>query len=437
MADTTFGIALFDGEDPQSGGVHYACQSGGAPFSFSSISELSSQMLWVTNARLDTLVDYGLNRNPKIANEGYFRTRISQLIQELNLSHLEPPRLASFLANLLGNAAVMLQRQLGMVQFPVGSVTQGVGQLFGTPEAHESTDLYRVAERAAQRFTTAERSRRMQGAEVFSFWAPRYDYAQMMLMTDLPKESVRVVPGHAIPGGAADAQEVVAWAEATKLPIFAQIRIHSLDETVGRLLNYGAGAAEIEGARTAASGGAYTAANMREWCALPELSVLALSGEVEVLRVVTSDGWINHGLRTLAIPSAQISYSYGLVAENLWCGLMRQPSGYGRISKTLATAWLQAADRMRMLQTAEKLTHLGFEVLNYGNGRVTVACPASLRHLIPRVAMENGLLYPASLEGLEMYPVTKGNRLHLMQSLMSAQEYAAMLRVDGMLLKEL
>ncbi len=428
MSEPNFGIALFDGGDPQGVGVHYACQAGGTPFSFSSVSELSAQVLWVTNARLDTLIDYGLNRNPKIAHEGYFRTRLVQMTQELGLADLDPPRLAAMLANLMSNAAVLVRKQLGMLQFPTNGIVQAVGQLYGTAEAHESTDLYRVAERASQRFTSAERSRRMQNAQVFSFWEPRYEYAQRMLSRKLPQEGLQQIPPTRLPGGGGDAYQICDWAQQLNLPVFAQIKIHSLDESVGRLVNHGAGAAEL--------GGEYQARNFREWCALPELSYLVQSGEVEIIRVLAAPGWTDHGLRVFDNPSAQLSYSYGVVAENLWCGLMRQPSGYGRISKTLATAWLQACDRMDMLRKAEKLSRLGFEIINFGSGRITVACPPSIYQLVPQAAMENGLMYPASLEGLTMYPVSPGNRMHIMQKLISSKEYAQMLRVDAMLLKE-
>lgn len=428
MSGSNFGIAIFEGGDPQGSGIHYACQAGHSPFSFSSVSELSSQVLWVTNARLDTLIEYGLNRNPKIAHEGYFRTRLAQVIQELGLGDLEPPRLASMLANIMSNAAVLVRKQLGMLQFPTNGIVQAVGQLYGTAEAHETTDLYRVAERSSQRFTSAERSRRMQNAEVFSFWEPRYEYAQRMLTRKLPTEGLQQVPPTSLPNGGMDAFEVSEWAQQLNLPVFAQIQIHSLDEGVGRLINHGAGAAEL--------GGNYQARNFREWCALPELAYLAQSGEVEVKRVLAAPGWHDHGLRVLDTPSAQVSYSYGIVSENLWCGLMRQPSGFGRISKTLATAWLQACDRMEMLRKAEKLSALGFEIINFGSGRITVACPPSIYQLVPQAAMENGLLYPASLENLTMYPVSPGNRMHIQQKLISGREFAQMLRVDSMLLKE-
>lgn len=351
------------------------------------------------------------------------------MIEELGIGDLEPARQVSLLSHVLGNAAKFVKKQLGMVQYPTSNITQAVGERFGIAEAHEASDLYKVAERASQRFTASERTRQLPNAEFFSFWKPRYTYAQSMLTCAIPQEHLSQVPPQHLPGGGQDAQEVVRWALEANLPLFAQIEVRSLEENIGRLMNYGAGAAPIQGEQ-------YEARNFREWVALPELMVLVQSGDIGIRRVLVASGWHEHGLRTVDMPSAQVSYAYGLVAENIWCGLMRQPSRYGRISKTLATAWLQAYDRMQMLAVAEKLSQIGFEIRHFGNGRVAVTCPPFIRAHIPGAAQELGLMYPASLDGLEMYPVTGSNPMHLQQKLLASKDFGSLLTVDNHLLRE-
>src|SRR5690606_39437946 len=96
--------------------------------------------------------------------------------------------------------------------------------------------------------------------------------------------------------------------------------------------------------------------NMREWCSLPELQALSQAGDIEVIQVaLPTGGYKTPELSTFRSKPAAVSYSYGLVAENLWVGLTRKPSWDGKTSRNLSTAWLQALDRMHCLKIAERL----------------------------------------------------------------------------------
>jgi len=432
MSGLKIGVALFVGGSPYSPEGNFACEYRGEPFEFYSVSDLPSQTLWITNVNLRDLIELGLHRNPKIAHEGYFRTRIAQMIQELGIESLELEKQAAFLAELLGAVAEMGRIELGLTQYPTRSFVQAVGQLNGYREHPVGTPIHTISEQACQRYTATERARRLENAEVFSFWMPRYEWANELLEMGLPvSENTKVVPATSLPAAGRDAVELVHWAEENKIPLFAQIRISQIEENIGRLINYGAGAQDIET-------GGYSGRNQREWCALPELSVLAFSGEIEVLKVVAAGGWARSGLHLNKERVARVSYGYGLLCENIWSGLTRRPDSFGKVSKTLQTAWLQSVERMKCLRVAERLQSLGMDVLNYGNGRITVACPPSVRALIPQAALEESMLYPSSLDGLEFYGNKRsGDPLVVMQSLLSNKDYARILEVDNLMLEAL
>lgn len=429
------GIALFKNANPFSREDNIACEHRGKPFQFSSTTDLPSQTLWVTNCSSEQLYEAGLNRTPRIASDGYFRTRLSQMVQELGLTYLSLDHQVTVLAEILGCAAEMIRTQLGLSQYPAYGMAQAVGQLYGSSEAAKGSAVFQISEQSCQRFTACERSRRHEKAEIFSFWYPRVAWAFEMLQLPLPSGDVKLLSKHALPGMGDDTNEIVRWAFDQKLPLFARVRIHGLEPTVGKLMNYGAGANDVK--KEANAGLQYDARNFREWCALPELAFLSSYGEVEVVQVAVAEGWQNTGLRTFDTKRSAISYAYGLAAENLWVGTLRKNSGTFNLSKTLSTAWLQAEDRMRCLLAATKLYKRGMEITTYGNGRIGVVCPQSLRQLIPQSALELGLLYPASLPDLTPYAANKMVPLHVQQHLISSREYGRNIQVDQSCLAEM
>lgn len=429
------GVALYANGTPFCSEGNVACEYRKQPFEFASVSDLPGQTLWITNASLNDLIEAGLHKNPKIAHEGYFRTRLAQMSQELGLTKFSLDQQASLLAEILGNAAEMARSQLGLTQYPSNGPAQAVGQLHGTNEAAPGSAMMQVAEQACQRYTACERERRYEKADVFSYWLPRFDWADELLKAPLPtNDKIAAVPSHALPGMGRNPQALVEWALENKIPLFARIKIHGLEQTVGKLMNYGAGA---QGVNKRAGNGDYEARNMREWCALPELETLCQVGEIEVLQVAVAGGWSRSGLSLFNSKLSRISYAYGLVAENLWVGLTRKPSPMGNTSRTLSTAWLQSIDRMRCLRIAERLYNMGMEVANYGNGRVTVVCPASVRALIPQAALEESMLYPAHLQGLQHYRPSLQVPHHVMQHLINQGDFARLVGVDQQALKEL
>lgn len=432
MSDLRIGVALFVDGSVYSDEGNFACEYHGEPFEFFSVSDLPSQTIWITNVDLGELILLGLQNNPKIAHDSYFRTRISQITQELGLVDLPLEHQSSFLAELLGVTAEMGRIELGLTQYPAKSLVQAVGQLYGQREYPAGTSIFTISEQACQRYTSTERTRHIQNADIFSFWMPRYEWAEELLGVGLPvSEGAQVIDPSSLPEGGRDAVALVLWAEENNLPLFAKIRINHIEESVGRLINYGTGAQKI-------STGGYEARNQRQWCAIPELSVLAYSGDVEILKVVVAGGWNRSGLHLNKSKIARVSYSYGLLSENIWNGLTRKPNSFGSVSKTLQTAWMQSVERMKCLRVAERLSGLGMDVLNYGNGRITVSCPPSVRALIPQAALECSMLYPASLKNLKCYsPTVSNDPFTVMQNLISGKQYGRILEVNKMALKEL
>ncbi|WP_153785227.1 hypothetical protein [Pseudomonas sp. EMN2] len=426
------GVALFRKASAFSTDDNVACEYGGEPFSFNAPASLPKQTLWVTNLSKDSLFEAGLHRVPWLAADDYFRTRLSQMVQELGISQQSIEYQVSLLAEILGNSSAMLRAQLGLVEYPAYGMPQAVGQLYGSDQPAKNSPVLRIAEQACQRYTAAARSRRFENAEVFSFWAPRTQWASLMLAEPLPTGELRLIPRERLP---ANSMDLTAWATEYNQPIFAKVRVESMDPTIGRLMNYGAGAVDVE--HQSAAGTTYDARNFREWCALPELNFLCQYGDVTIEAVAVAGGWTNPGLRIPNSRAASISYAYGIVAENLWVGTLRRNQGTFSIAKSLSTAWLQAFDRMRCLQLAAKLHGAGMEITTYGNGRVGVVCPMSVRGRIPNAAQQLELLYPASLKNLTPYQIRKNNPIHIQQHLLGLDPWEFSAKVDRTCLMEI
>jgi hypothetical protein len=90
---------------------------------------------------------------------------------------------------------------------------------------------------------------------------------------------------------------------------------------------------------------------------------------------------------------------------------------------------------MHCLRVAERIGDLGMDVISYGNGRVTVACPVAVRNLIPKVAREQGVLYPASLKDLPHYEPRSDIPMQVLQHLINTGSHAQMNEVNKTLLQ--
>lgn len=436
-SSSRIGVALYEKADPLNRSGNWACEFRGEPFEFSSANDLTAQILWVTNCTYDQLSQVGLRIKPNIADERYFRTSMSQIGQELGIGNLSLRDQSVVLAEIVGCASEMARLQLGMTQYPTKGLAHAVGQLFGWDEPASNSSICMVAGFSSQTYTACERDNRFaSNCDIFTFWKPRFEWASYLLDHPLPiSTDLHVIGSHRLPDQGTNVASLVEWAYEKKMPIFAKVRIHALENVVGRLLNYGAGAAGHSS--RSVDGESFDARNMREWCSLPELAVLAEAGDINVEQVCTASGWSKPGINLHRSNACSASYSYGLVAENLWVGMTKSNSGNGRLAKSLSTSWLQAVDRMECLKIAENLHGHGFEVMTYGYGRITVACPKSIRNLIPQIARENGLMYPAKLDQLVHLSPSGSSAFEVSQHLLSNKSYPGIIRLNNVALNEL
>lgn len=440
------GVAIFSEANPFSHENNWACMYQEDPFSFNSVSDLPSQTLWITNLDLNSLYEANLSKNPKIAHDGYLRTRLMNIAQELGATNLPPDQQAYLFAHIIGPVMEMAAEEVGFVSYPNNALSAVVGQLHGIPDAPQGSTLRLVAERSSQTYTACQKDRLYEKAEHFTFWIPRYENAYELLQNPVPRSDELVaIPQHLLPSLGKNAATLVEWALEKKVPLFAQIHINSIEPDTGRLLSYGSGANHLqESARPLTSSGQesrkYEGRNMREWCALPELEVLATCADIEIRSLVRASNIDNPSIQLRdpeSLRAGSISYAYGIVAENIWVGLTRRTAGDNKAARTLSAAWIQSLDRMRCLKIAQKLTAIGFEVTHYGYGRITVSCPQSIRQLIPAVAREHGLLYPASIDGIEPYKPRPHVRHEVLQSVLANKDYTNLIKINELAQKEM
>jgi hypothetical protein len=166
-------------------------------------------------------------------------------------------------------------------------------------------------------------------------------------------------------------------------PFLVRCRITNIKPIMAEALSWGSGSKSI-----------------REWLTDVEWRIVRQYADVELrAAMVCEQGYESLDSYAAMLPKAganELSYSLGLVAEQVWTALMNKQPRAGRITGyTARAAWLRAIDRMQMFDYAQKMqSRRGVTLISYGMGNVVVRVPEGGTKNILDMAVDIGLMPP-------------------------------------------
>ncbi len=390
-ASIQFGVALFDNPAEMSSG--WACRSGERPFSFSSPSELATDVIWVVSVNFG---EYML-RAKKFVNlrrTDFLRSSLTTIAADLGR------RITG------GSAAETVGILADVVQQAVDIASQAYG--WQSPMSHLREDM--LAEDLRRFLTQPEKAPQhfkpmlMSAYQSYSkpdrppFYEPesvmvtlrmpRLEYAQSILSSTYPESTFVYMTG-------ASAQNLsIAELLNPEKPtlIEAAVELERIDPGLASLVAFGSSGTKRNGA-------------VRKWISQAELIWLSrLDGiNIRVSSVLTSPKakLIPESLRLppklTADPLYSLSISAGLVAECHWYALSN--TYFNSTTKTNEVTplavWLRALDRALCFKLAHKVHQAGWVVTGYGNGSVTVQTPRARLPELVEFSAANGVAHPS------------------------------------------
>lgn len=425
------GAAVFLNKDynPNSLNPGYKCLTDGEPVPFEGTGELSTNVLWLTNITVTSAYSNQLRNTPRLLDDKYLRTTTSSILLELGLKKASLEDQSRYLASIFKNVMELSAQFYKLDEPPKSALAAGIpAQInYYHPKVLDRS-IYEASQLAALAFVQCERSLPSnQEYEFVSVILPRKSHAKNMLALGMPFDDFFWLTDHQMPVKS----KRLKWVLDSEFPMLCQVEVTAISKAYNHLINWGNGAGSLLKRKTNSNG--FMTANKREWVTSNELRVLAQFCNIEVHKVAISN---TPPEVRFSLPSedkhSDLSYSYGLLAENLWCSLMRDIEG--NYIRSPLTAWMHANDRMLCLEKAKQLSDLGFKVNGYGYGRITLAVPVGQRSELKLAALKLDLLpfFDLDVTGDEIDVSGCSTEFEILKLLYSCGHLPFLLEVDDL-----
>ena len=401
----------------------WACGLGGSPFRFQKPSDLSRNMLWVTNLEETHIARMGRDRHPHFRAQDFLGTHLDLLRLEWGLTQpfCDMPQITQGVASYLGRilsasvsegvpwSLILSAPSLGAA-FKDAIIGRDASTSAYVDEGLQRAYQARVVVRPESLSALKDTSRHL-----WRLRRPRWMHARQMLMSPVPKsvgDSWSFLSGGEVLG--ATQADRIRFLAALDAPYLAKIEIkkfHALPlNDMERLLRSAFEAAPSMSATQGLSSSRKSSPEqppLRAWVTQPELLYLSQLAVIDVAGLFVAERYgpiAANGkdlMPTNRGPLSNLGVTSGLVASNIWQGLAAPSPGGSRGSwlVTPRACWISAADRYVCLTAAMILSSVGFEVVSYGHGAVDVSIePHDLARLSEN-AFRAGLMMPAILSG--------------------------------------
>ncbi len=362
------GVIIFDnakGYNPEKDNSGYSCLPGQEPIRIFGTHELPTNVRWLTNISLDVAAASSLQNRPVLLNTNFLRTSVNSMITELGLKGLSATEQSFILAGIFNNVMRQANTLLGIDEPPLFSLSQAIPATLGHYLVPMNDDVKEASAKVAQNVGQCE-IKAGKEAVFASVLIPRQRHASNILTTGLPFGRWRHVEKADLPLK----PQRIDWVCTLNKPALCQIKINRVKKKYQQLVNYGAGAGLID--QKGNMGNSSSVMNGHYYACSNEVAFLSNIADIVIEDVFICESILE---ARYALPStnkmAALSYSYGLLAENIWSSLDRGEDG--KKLGTPATAWLHAEDRIACLKVAAELSRSGYKVLSYGYGRITLA----------------------------------------------------------------
>lgn len=394
------GVVIFDSNknyDPEGDNPGYRCLPGREPVRIYGTRDLPTNVRWLTNINLDVAYASRLQNSPKLLNTNYLRTSVNSILNELGLKGRPLAEQSFVVSNVFNNVMRLCGALLGVTEPPLFSLSQAIPSQIGHYQKPVDRELKSVSVRAVQSYGQCE-VRSSKEAVFTSVVIPRYRHAKNILGAGLPWGDWRLVDQVCLPLK----PERLEWIEGLAEPSLCKIKINRVGKKFNSLINYGAGAGLL--GQRGKGGGDYSVMNDRLYASSNEIAFLSDVADIVIDDVYLCDEPVE---TRYELPSndkmAPLSYSYGLLAENLWTCLDRDKDG--KKQRNPMSAWLHAEDRLACIKVAAELSRMGYKILSYGYGRVTLALEPDMVGRVAGDCMRLGLIPPLGIGATDVVTI--------------------------------
>lgn len=391
-ARTKIGVVIFDrtnNYDPDGENPGYCCLPGKEPVRIYGTGDLPTDVRWLTNINLDVAYSSRLQNSPKLLNTNFLRTSVNSILVELGLKKKDPDKQVYIVASVFSNVMKQAQAFFGIDSPPIFSLAQAIPSQLGHRPRSIDNDVRESSLRAIQSFGQCEAKPSSQSIFT-SVLIPRHHHASKVLAEGLPFGEWSKVDNGSLPSK----PKRQDWITNLPVPALCKIKIDRVSRKYNPLVNYGAGAGLL--GKKGGSGASYSVLNDRVFACANEIEFLADIADISIEDTFVCEEPLEHRYKLpISDRLAPLSYSYGILLENMWTSLDRDFDG--KKQRSPMAAWLHATDRVECLKKASELHGIGYTILSYGYGRITLALEPRMQERLVSDCQRLGLIPPLGI----------------------------------------
>lgn len=402
----SFGCVEFDVAQNSKGqwvatpGPGWASIDGAPAKRIQGVLDLSLSVIWLSNLDQTTHWAAALYNIQQIKEAKYLRTDLNQIVRELGVSPkvVGPAHSAEAVAEVFGRVMRLAKGYCDKISWGRQTLLQGLTQGLGIyDEPYEDALMDEAFACSYQdRVDCGTSFASENGERWMTLRRPRLLHAQQLIGDAflLPEGPWRFIGEKEMPRK----EERFEWLQKTFSGMPYMVKVKNMN--FYRPLEGESGDAKhlLKLGDSILPG---RQRRQRQWLPMPELLYMSRFAEIEFDSICVG--------RQLNIMEKKIfpdmdylmhhSYSWGILAENIWMAYASRSVNVKAQSKTLVSpraTWLRAVDRFYCFGAAKYMSGPKTKIMSYGTGSVTLACQESDMGEIIQHAIENGLQVPAS-----------------------------------------
>ena len=385
------GVCLFD--EPTIARSGWASIAGGKPSRINGVAEMISDVFWVTNLSYFNHRNLNLSKLPNVADEQYFRTKLSSLAQEISSS--EDPEILCVLLSKVLNRTHALGKKLFDVSvddsdYRYTSAMQN--KVFGTslrkqPFGLDALNIAEGIKQSTQENQAMTSSSFSRGSKLSTFTFSRASYAKWLLSLEYPTNSnwkkIAFTNNETIIGyedgvkirGTDTFIEKLNNLDEENAAIF-RISVLNIDTFYLPFAKFGSGANKM----------------VRRWATLPEIVDISRHSKISIMSGFYTKKIKLDILDKIDFSVLEHSISKGLLYENLWSAISTPIYNRDQPKVSAVGAYMRAYDRIACGRVAAAFSQHGFTVGSYGMGRVQVSIRSGEEATAREIAIANGII---------------------------------------------
>lgn len=391
------GAVLFDLKEQEDGqlrpalGAGWASLNGGKAFRIQSYEELDSNVIWICNLDRQTFWMAGCARIKRLKESIFFKTEMGALMRELGLVPKKngPTYVVERLSSIYAHAFLLIKNHY-KCEFKDSELVDSLKRMLIPEDAPLGMELDEALSRAYADFIVCS-ERKFEGHIRVQLHRPRLLHAKEVCDSVIPSGEWEFWDDEKLP----EKEIRLQWILEQKRPVLAKVSIKGFLEkcpsSMLPLLSLG-DAIGTAGRK-----------KERNWMTVQEIRYFARFVRLEIHCVFMAERFepLYSSKEILELgPMSPMSTVLGLMAECHWMALSarsRHPVTKSKSMVSPRACWLRAADRFLCFSVAMTVAALGYNIISYGAGMITVSVPKEALLQLSQNASDLGLIFPAGV----------------------------------------